>query len=135
VLVHSLVQQATQTGILNTTTKTNNKKQHFQRSTQKVYVGPHFWLTKHYLNMVRKVGVLQWSLFILYVLNPCASIANMLTWYQLGVHQFSYFDWVTSLKLQLTYLVLYYTDASINNACIFICHHSLKCLSHLYLII
>jgi hypothetical protein len=45
----SLIQQPRQTG----------KKQYFQRSTQKVFVGPHFWLTKHYLNMVRKVGVLQ----------------------------------------------------------------------------
>jgi hypothetical protein len=26
---------------------------------QKVFVGPDFWLTKHYSNMVRKFGVLQ----------------------------------------------------------------------------
>jgi hypothetical protein len=61
----------------------------------------------------------QLHLVILYVLNPCASLANILTCYQLSVHQFSYFDWVTSLKSQLTYLVLYYMDASIKNACIF----------------
>jgi hypothetical protein len=61
----------------------------------------------------------QLHLVILYVLNPCASLANMLMCYQISVHQFSYFDWVTSLKSQLTYLVLYYMDASIKNACIF----------------
>jgi hypothetical protein len=61
----------------------------------------------------------QLHLVILYVLNLCASLANMLTCYQFSVHQFSYFDWVTSLKGQLTYLVLYYTDASIKNAYIF----------------
>jgi hypothetical protein len=27
----------------------------------KVFVGPHFWLTKHYSNRVRKVGVLQYT--------------------------------------------------------------------------
>jgi hypothetical protein len=31
-----------------------DKKQHFQRSTQKVFVGPHFWLTEHYSNRVTK---------------------------------------------------------------------------------
>jgi hypothetical protein len=36
-----------------------SKKQYFQRFAQKVFVGPHFWLTKHDLNKVTKSGVLQ----------------------------------------------------------------------------
>jgi hypothetical protein len=43
VLVQGLVQQATQTDILNTTTKTNRKETTFlQVNTKRFVVGPHF---------------------------------------------------------------------------------------------
>jgi hypothetical protein len=59
VLVHNVIQQATQTDILNIQPRQTSKKQYSQRFAQKVFVGPHFWTTNHYLNKVTESGVLH----------------------------------------------------------------------------
>jgi hypothetical protein len=60
-LVYNIVPQATQTDIINITTKTNKQEIVLPEvcTQKKVFAGPHFWLTKHYLNMVIESGVLQ----------------------------------------------------------------------------
>jgi hypothetical protein len=62
-LVYNIVPQATQTDIINITTKTNKQEIALPEvcTQKKVFVGPHFWLTKHYLNRVIESGVLHFD--------------------------------------------------------------------------
>jgi hypothetical protein len=57
VLAHNLNQQNTPTNISNIAIKA-----YLQEiiENQKVFVGPHFGVTKHRFNLATKVGVLQW---------------------------------------------------------------------------